>query len=337
MTVRIAINGFGRIGRASFKIALDKGIEVVAINDLSDLESIAHLLKYDSAYGIYQKEVSYDDSHVIVDSKKYVVLSEKEPAKLPWKEYEVDVVLECTGRFVKDNAAKAHLEAGAKGVIVSAPTKGDNNDIQTFLKGVNQDQYLGQNAISNASCTTNCVAPVTHVIHKSFKVIKSAMTTIHAVTAEQNLVDGFPPPIHKDLRRARAAITNMIPTTTGAAIATTKVIPELKDKFDGIAIRVPVLVGSLTDTTYLVEKKTTVEEVNQKFVEASENSFYKGVIAVSDKPLVSSDIVGTTYSAIVDLNMTKVIDGDFVKVLAWYDNEWGYSHRLIDMAQVISG
>jgi glyceraldehyde 3-phosphate dehydrogenase len=336
MPARIAINGFGRIGRASFKIALEKGMDIVAINDLTDHESIAHLFKYDSAYGIYPKEVSYDDTHLIVGGKKYLVLSEKEPAKLPWQEHNVDVVLECTGRFTKNNAAKAHLEAGAKKVIVSAPTKGDENDIQVFLKGVNHDAYLGQNAASNASCTTNCIAPVTHVMHKNFKVIKSAMTTIHAVTAEQNLVDGYPPPLHKDLRRARSAITNMIPTTTGAAIATTRAIPDLQDKFDGIAVRVPVLVGSLTDATYLVEKKTSVEEVKQAYIAAAEDPFYKDVLAVSEQHLVSSDIVMRPESAIVDLNMTKVIDSDLVKILAWYDNEWGYSNRLVEMANLVA-
>lgn len=328
MPAKIAINGFGRIGRASFKIALDKGLEVVAINDLTDIGTLANLLKYDSAYGTYSREVSFDDKNLIVDGKKYTVLSEKNPSNLPWKDRGVDVVLECTGIFVKDNAAKAHLEAGAKKVVVSAPTKGEDNDIQIFLKGVNHDQYLGQNAISNASCTTNCVGPVTHVIHKNFKVIKSLMTTIHAVTATQKLVDGP----DKDLRRARSGLVNMIPTTTGAAIATTKVIPDLEGKFDGISVRVPVLVGSLTDVTYLVEKKTSAEEVNEALKKASQDPFYKYVLAVSNEPLVSSDIVGRPESAVVDLEMTKVIDGDLVKVLAWYDNEWGYSNRLVEMA-----
>jgi len=333
MPVRIAINGFGRIGRAAFRVIIERDeCELVAVNDLTDHASIAHLLKYDSAYGIFPKEVSYNDNGLIVDGEEYRILSEKEPAKLPWRELNIGAVLECTGRFTKDNAAKAHIKAGAKCVIVSAPTKGGENDIQTFLKGVNHDRFLGQNAFSNASCTTNCVAPVTAVLHKKFRILKSAMTTVHAVTAEQNLVDGYPPPLHNDLRRARSALVNMIPTSTGAAESTMEVIPELKDKFDGIAVRVPVLVGSLIDVTALVEKKTTVEEVNQAFKEAAENPFYKGVLSVTEKPLVSSDIVGSTYSAIVDLEMTRVIDKDLVKVLAWYDNEYGYAHRLVDMA-----
>jgi len=333
---KIAINGFGRIGRAAYKIALEKGgYDVVAINDLTDPHVLAHLLKYDTAYGVYEKDVSVEDGFLVVGNSRSKILSEKEPAKLPWKDLEVDVVLECTGFFVKNNAAKAHLEAGAKYVIVSAPTKGDTNDIKIFLKGVNHGKYGGEGAISNASCTTNCVSPVTAIMHKEFGVLKSVLTTIHAVTSTQNIVDGPPPGGETDLRRARAANYNMIPTTTGAAIAATKAIPELEGKFDGIAIRVPILVGSLSDLTYVVEKKTTVEEVNAAFVEASKNPFYNGVLAVTEEPLVSSDIVKSPYSAIVDLGMTKVIDGDLVKVLAWYDNEWGYSARLVEMVDVV--
>jgi glyceraldehyde 3-phosphate dehydrogenase len=333
MPARIAINGFGRIGRAAFKILQDRSdAEVVAINDLGSIENLVYLLKYDTVYGKYDKDVSFDEKHIIVEGKKVPILSEKEPMKLPWKDLEVDVVLECTGIFVKDNASKAHVDAGAKKVIVSAPTKGEDDDIQTFLKGVNHENYLGQNAISNASCTTNCIAPVVAVIHSEFKILKSVMTTIHGYTSIQNLVDGP----HKDLRRGRAAAMNLIPTTTGAAAATTKAIPELQDLFDGIAVRVPVLVGSLSDLTFLVEKQTTVEEVNKAFVEAKDNPLYKGVLDVTEEPLVSSDIVGNPFSAVIDLNFTRVIGGDLVKVFAWYDNEWGYANRLVEMALLIS-
>jgi glyceraldehyde 3-phosphate dehydrogenase len=354
MSARIAINGFGRIGRASFKIALEKGdCEVAAINDLTNPRVLAHLLKYDSAYGTYDKDVhleedgkkilldesgkdkdfftqTADETYLVVDGKKSKFVSEKEPAKLPWKEHEIDVVLECTGRFVKDDASLAHIEAGAKKVILSAPSKG--GQMQTFLKGVNDDQYLGQNSLSNASCTTNCISPVVRVIHSEFKVLKSALTTIHAMTAGQNTVDGPPSPLKPDLRRARAASYNIVPTTTGAAKATTKAITDLENKFDGIAIRVPIITGSISDITMLVEKKTTVEEVNKTFEKAKQKPHFKGVLDTTWEPLVSSDIVGSSYSAIVDLSMTKVIDGDMVKVLAWYDNEWGYSHRLVEMA-----
>ncbi len=329
MSAQIAINGFGRIGRAAFKIISERDdAEVVVINDLTSIENLSHLLKYDTAYGKYGKEVSFDDKGLIVDGRSIPVLSEKDPTNLPWADMNIDVVLECTGAFVKDGAAKKHIEAGAKRVVVSAPTKGENDDVQTFVKGANEDNYLGQNVISNASCTTNCIAPVAAVIHNEFKVLKSAMTTIHGYTATQNLVDGP----HKDPRRGRAAALNMIPTSTGAAIATTKTIPELEGLFDGIAVRVPVLVGSLTDMTFLLSRKTTVEEVNKVLEEASKKERYKGVLAITREPIVSQDIVGNPHSSIVDLEFTRVIDGDLVKILSWYDNEWGYSNRLVEMA-----
>ena len=335
MTARIAINGFGRIGRAAYKIALEKpDVEIVAINDLTDPKILAHLLKYDTAYGKFQKEITLEESTLVVGDQRTKVFAEKDPTLLPWKDLNVGVVLECTGRFTKDDAALAHIKAGAKKVIVSAPTKGGNT--QTFLLGVNDDQYLGQNLISNASCTTNCISPVAAVIHNHFKILKSAMTTVHAITAEQNLVDGPPPPMHPDLRRARAAGYNMVPTTTGAAKATTEVIPELKGLFDGISIRVPIITGSLSDITMLVSKKTSVDEVNQVLTEASKQPKYANVMTVSTEPLVSSDIIGTPYSAIVDAGMTKVVDGDLVKILAWYDNEWGYSNRLVEMAIMVA-
>jgi glyceraldehyde 3-phosphate dehydrogenase len=332
MSVRIAINGFGRIGRAAFKILQEKeNVAVIVINDLTDPKTLVHLLKYDTAYGKYEKNISLDGENLIVDGKKTKILSEKDPAKLPWKKMNIDVVLECTGIFVKDGAAKAHLDAGAKRVVVSAPTKG-SGDIQTFLKGVNDDQYLGQNVISNASCTTNCIAPTIAVIHRAIGVKKAALTTVHAVTSTQNLIDGP----HKDLRRARAANYNIIPTTTGAAISTIKTIPDLEGRFDGLALRVPILTGSISDITMLVEKPTTVDKINNLYIKAKDDPFYKGVIDATYEPIVSSDVIKSPYSAVVDLSMTQVIDGDLVKVLSWYDNEWGYSHRLAEMALLIS-
>lgn len=333
MPARVAINGFGRIGRAAFKVLQEKvDAEVVAINDLTPPEALAYLLKYDTAYGIYEESVSHTDREIVVDGKKIPVLSEKEPAKLPWKDYKVDVVLECTGRFIEDGASRAHIDAGAQKVVVSAPTKGAGDDVHTFLKGVNHEDYKGDDVISNASCTTNCVAPVAGIIHSKFKILKSAMTTIHGYTASQSLVDGY----HKDPRRGRAGALNLIPTTTGAAKATAKVIPELEGIFDGIAIRAPVIVGSLSDFTFLVEKKTAVEEVNKAFIEAKDKPFYKGVLDVTEEPIVSSDIIGNSHSAVVDLPFTKVIDGDLIKVLAWYDNEWAYAHRLVEMALLVN-
>jgi glyceraldehyde 3-phosphate dehydrogenase len=332
MSARIAINGFGRIGRAAFKIISDRDdCEVVVINDLASIENLSYLLKHDTVYGQYDKEVSFDDKGLVVGKNKIPVLSEKDPAKLPWGDMDIDVVLECTGAFVKDNASKAHIDAGAKKVVVSAPTKGDNDDVQAFLMGVNHENYLGQDIVSNASCTTNCISPVASIIHSEFKILKSVMTTIHAYTSTQNLVDSP----HKDLRRGRAAAANIIPTTTGAAKATAKVIPELKGLFDGIAIRVPVPTGSLSDLTFLVEKKTTVDAVNAVLTKAKDKPFYKGVLDVTSEPVVSSDFIKNPFSAIVDLNFTRVVDGDLLKLLVWYDNEWGYANRLVDMALVI--
>ncbi len=334
--IRVAINGFGRIGRNAFKVALEEHpqeVEIVAINDLTEPKVLAHLLKYDSAYGVWTKEISSDEQNIIVDGKKYPIIAEKEPGKLPWAKYNVDVVIESTGRFTKEEDMKMHLTAGAKKVILSAPAKGGN--IGTFLMGVNSHNYQGQSLINNASCTTNCIAPIAAIMHDNFGIAKALMTTIHSVTAEQNLVDG-PPPGGKstDLRRARAAYVNIIPTTTGAAIATTEAIPELKGLFDGVALRVPTIVGSLSDFTFLLKKKTTVEEVNEVITQASQTDRWKGIVAVTNEPLVSSDIVGRSESSIVDLSLTQIVDGDLVKIFAWYDNEWGYSNRLIE--QVIN-
>lgn len=329
--IKVAINGFGRIGRQAFKIALEKSeLEVVGINDLTSPDVLAHLLKYDTNYGRYKHEVGAGEDHVIVDGKKYPVLAEKEPEKLPWKKMAVDVVIESTGRFTDSEKAGAHIKAGAKHVVISAPAK-DEGVTPTIVLGVNAADYTGQPIVSNASCTTNCITPVMSVLHGKFGIEKAFMTTIHSVTAEQNLVDG-PPPGGKsnDLRRARAASENIIPTTTGAAISATQAIPSLKGKFDGVAFRVPTPVGSLSDFTLVLSKNVTTEEINQAFVQASGLPMYKGILEVTTEPIVSSDIIGNPASCIVDLSLTQVLDGNFVKVVAWYDNEFGYSNRLVE-------
>jgi glyceraldehyde 3-phosphate dehydrogenase len=358
MTARIAINGFGRIGRSSFKIAFDKPeLEIVAVNDLTNPRILAHLLKYDTAYGIYDKKVDLEEdgklisleddkgekdffvktgtkNYIVIEGKKTLVLAEKDPTKLPWKELNIDVVLECTGRFTQENSAEVHIKSGAKKVVVSAPTKGGN--IPIFLMGVNDSQYLGQNIISNASCTTNCISPVIDIMHKKFKILKSVMTTVHALTNNQSVVDSAPFGEDIDMRRSRAAGYNMSPTTTGAAKATTKVIPELEGLFDGIAVRVPIITGSLSDITMLVGKKTTAEEVNKTFLDATKENKYKNILDATFEPITSSDIIGSKFSSIIDLSMTRVVDGDLVKILAWYDNEWGYSNRLVEMALMVA-
>lgn len=324
--LRVAINGFGRIGRISFKIALEKHsdeLEIVGINDLASPKTLAHLLKYDTAYGIWPHEVSADEKNIIVDGKKYPVLGEKEPTKLPWKDLNVDVVIESTGKFTDKEGATQHLQCGARKVVISAPSKGGG--IPTLVIGVNDKDYKGEDIVNNASCTTNCISPVVEVINNKFGVLKAAMTTIHAYTHDQNLQDSS----HKDLRRARAAAVNMVPTSTGAAKATTETIPALKGLFDGMSIRVPVIVGSISDITFLLKRKVTVEEINQALKEEAEGAL-KGIMAVTDEPIVSSDIIGRSESSIVDLGLTQVIDGDLVKVFAWYDNEWGYSNRLVE-------
>ncbi len=330
MPLRLAINGFGRIGRAAFKIALTKpGIEVVAINDLTDTATLAHLLQYDTVYGKYEKLVKSNDKSLLVEGKEYPVLAEKEPNKLPWKEYGVDVVIESTGRFVKQEQAALHLEAGAKRVVISAPAKGGGVD--TFVIGVNDEKLKDQKVISNASCTTNCIAPVIEVVNRKFGIKKAMMTTIHSYTADQNLVDGP----HKDLRRARAAAANIVPTSTGAAKATGETVPEVKGKFDGLSIRVPTPVVSISDITMVVNKPVTVEEVNAAFASAVADPRYQGVLDATDEELVSSDFIGNPHASIVDLSLTNVVDGDLLKVVAWYDNEWGYSNTLVRICQSI--
>jgi glyceraldehyde 3-phosphate dehydrogenase len=328
--IKVAINGFGRIGRNAFKIALTKPeMEVVAINDLTDNATLAHLLHYDTSYGAYERGLSSDEQGLTVDGKKYPVFAEKEPTKLPWGKLGVDVVLECTGHFVDDAGARQHLTAGAKRVIISAPGKGGN--VPTFVIGVNDHQYAGEPIISNASCTTNCLTPTAAVIHAKFGIVKAMMSTVHSYTADQNLQDGP----HKDLRRARAAAENIVPTTTGAAISTTEVIPQLKGLFDGTSLRVPTPVGSICDVTFLLSKQTTVEEVNAVLTDAAEVPQLKGIIRVTHDPIVSSDIIGDPHSAIVDLGLTQVVAGDLVKVMAWYDNEWGYSNRLVEQVLTV--
>lgn len=324
--MNIAINGFGRIGRTAAKILADRPeANLVAINDLSDPQTLAHLLRYDTSYGKFKYAVKVEGDNIIINDKKIQCFAEKDPSKLPWDELGIDVVLECTGHFTDPEGAQNHIKAGARRVIISAPPKGA---VDTFVIGVNEDKLGSESIISNASCTTNCITPVAAVVFREFGILKAMMTTIHSYTADQNLQDGP----HKDLRRARAAAENIVPTTTGAAISATEVIPELRGLFDGMAIRVPTPVGSLSDFTFLTKKKTTTEEVNQAFIEASKEPRFKGILEVTDEPLVSSDFVGNSASAIVDLSLTKVIDGDLVKVVAWYDNEYGYSSRLVDLA-----
>lgn len=327
--MNIAINGFGRIGRATFKALLAKtgGHKIVAINDLTDTTTLAHLLKYDSCYGKYDKQAKAAQDGIVVSGKKYPVFAVKEPAKLPWKDLKVDVVLECTGRFRNKETAKDHIKAGAKKVIISAPAKGPG--VKTVVLGVNEDKLKKtDHIVSNASCTTNCLAPVTDIIRQNFGIKKALMTTIHSYTADQNIVDGP----HRDLRRARAAAVNIVPTTTGAAIATTITIPSLKNKFNGMAVRVPTPVGSLVDVTFVTRKQVDEKQVNAAFKKAARLARYRGLVAVSEEPLVVSDIVGEEASTVVDLSCTMVVEGDLLKVVAWYDNEWGYSNRLADLA-----
>lgn len=331
MKTKVAINGFGRIGRNVFKVLFERDdIEVVAINDLTDNATLVNLLKYDSTYGVYQHEVTASEAGITVNGQAIAILSERDPSKLPWGELGVEVVLESTGFFVKPEDARMHVQAGAKKVIISAPAKGDNaDDAHTIVLGVNDDTLAeAGDVISNASCTTNCVSPVAAVMHSKFGIEKAMMTTIHSYTADQNLQDGP----HSDPRRARAAALNIIPTSSGATIATAKVIPELEGIFDGMAVRVPTAVGSLTDFTFLLKRDTTAEEVNEAFEDACKQPFYQGIMECTTDPVVSSDIKGNSHSAIVDVAFTKVTGGNMVKVLAWYDNEWGYSNRLAELA-----
>jgi glyceraldehyde 3-phosphate dehydrogenase len=340
--VKVGINGFGRIGRIAFRIGLLKysgELEFAAINTSGSMETVgwAHLVNYDTTYRKFEKEVKSDEvkkpeevtdedpqiGNLIVDGKKIPVLAQKEPAKIPWAKFGVDVVIESTGKFTTADDAKRHALGGAKIVVISAPAKGEN--VGTYIIGVNEFKG-GSQVLSNSSCTTNCVAPVAAVIQAKFGIEKAAITTAHGYTDDQNLHDNS----HKDLRRARAAAENIVPTSTGAAISTTETIPELKGLFDGRALRVPVATGSITDFTFVLKKNVTVEEVKQAFKDAAVNPLYKGILAVTEEPLVSSDIIGRSESSIVDLELTQVIAGNLVKVFAWYDNEWGYANRLVE-------
>ena len=331
MTTRVGINGFGRIGRNFFRAALEQGadIEIVAVNDLTDNKTLAHLLKYDSITGRFQGEVSYDDEGIVVDGKHIKVLAQRNPADLPWGELGVEVVVESTGFFTDGEKAKAHIEAGAKKVVISAPAK---NVDGTFVMGVNEADYdnATMNIVSNASCTTNCLAPLAKVLEENFGIERGIMTTIHSYTGDQRVLDAP----HKDLRRARAAALNMIPTKTGAAQAVALVLPALAGKFDGLAVRVPTPTGSLTDLTFIAKKEVSVEAVKAAVKAAAEGEL-KGVLKYTEDPIVSSDIVGDPHTSIFDATETKVI-GDLVKVLSWYDNEWGYSNRLVDLTEYVA-
>ena len=330
MTTRVGINGFGRIGRNFFRAAIEQGadLEVVAVNDLTDNKTLAHLLKYDSIMGRFNGEVSYDDEGIIVDGKHIKVLAQRDPADLPWGELGVEVVVESTGFFTDGEKAAAHIAAGAKKVVISAPAK---NVDGTFVMGVNDGDYdpATMNIISNASCTTNCLAPLAKVLHENFGIERGIMTTIHSYTGDQRVLDAP----HTDLRRARAAALNMIPTKTGAAQAVALVLPELKGKFDGLAVRVPTPTGSLTDLTFVATKEVSVEAI-QAAVKAAAEGELKGVLEYTEDPIVSTDIVGNPHTSIFDATETKVI-GNLVKVLSWYDNEWGYSNALVRLTSLV--
>lgn len=347
--IRVAINGYGRIGRVAHRIILEKhttDIEVVAINagSSTDLKGWMYLLQYDSVYGKLQNHtVELKTQNVIqdaigalvIDGKEIPVFSQKDPSLLPWKDLGVDVVLECTGKLLTIEKAGGHFTAGAKKVVLSAPAKdpsaGSGQEIPTYVLSVNNNDYKGEKIISNASCTTNCIAPVAKIMVDNFGVEKAMMTTIHGYTSDQSLLDGG----HKDYRRARAAAQNIIPTSTGATKAAALAIPELKGIFNGLAIRVPVVTGSLSDFTVLLKKDTTVEEVNALFEKEAKNPTYKDILAVTRDPIVSSDIIGSSYSSIVDLSLTQVVGGNMVKIIAWYDNEWGYANRLVEEAILV--
>lgn len=329
----VGINGFGRIGRNAFKIAFERDdINIAAINDLTDTKTLAHLLKYDSSYGTYQHEVSFDDKGIIVDGQHIAVMAEKDPAALPWKDLGVDVVIESTGFFVDPKLARAHIDGGgAKKVIISAPAKGDGAD--TIVLGVNDEKIENStDVVSNASCTTNCITPVMAVLESNFGIEKAMMTTVHSYTASQKLQDAPA----KDLREARAAAENIVPTTTGASIAAAQALPALKGVFGGLSVRVPTPVVSLSDFVVVTKRDTSIEEINEVFKKAAKQPFYQGILDVTEEELVSSDFKGNSHSATVDLKLTNVIGGNLIKVVAWYDNEWGYSNRLVELTADIA-
>ena len=332
MSKKIAINGFGRIGRNAFKIAFERDdIEIVAINDLTDTKTLAYLLKHDSTYGNYHQEVTYTEDSLVVAGKKIRVLNEKDPSDLPWNELGIDVVVEATGLFVDPVKARAHISAGAKKVVISAPAKGEG--AKFIVLGVNENTLSrSDEIISNASCTTNCIAPIMAILEREFGVEKSMMTTVHSYTASQRLLDAPA----KDLREARSAAENIVPTTTGAAIATAKVIPSLEGKFDGLSVRVPTPTVSLSDITAVLRRNVSKEEINDLFRRSAKEPFYQGILGVTDEPLVSSDFKGSSFSCVVDLVLTNVVAGNLIKVVAWYDNEWGYSNRLVEIVSDVA-
>ena len=325
--VKVAINGFGRIGRNALKILLDRrDVQVVAINDITDAKTLAHLLKYDSSYGTYDKKVSATENALIVNTREIPVFAEKDPAKLPWKKLGVDVVIESTGFFTKPEDAKAHLTAGAKRVVISAPAKGEG--AKTVVLGVNEDVVeKTDKIISNASCTTNCIAPIMKILEDEYGIEKAMMTTVHSYTGSQRILDAPA----KDLREARSAAENIVPTSTGASKAAALTIPTLVGKFNGISVRVPTPVVSLSDITAVLKQNTTKEELVQLFKKAAKEPYYEGILSVTEEELVSSDFIGDPHSCIIDLSLIDVVGGNMIKVVAWYDNEWGYSNRLVEL------
>ena len=327
MKTRVAINGFGRIGRMAFRIMAErKDIEVVGINDLTDTKTLAHLLQHDTNYGAFQHEVRFDESNIIVDGVSIPISAEKDPTLLPWADLNVDVVIESTGRFTTTEQAGAHLKAGAKKVVISAPAKDD--ETATLVIGANEDKLSeAGDVISNASCTTNSIAAVMAIMEMEFGIEKAMLTTVHSYTATQVLQDGP----SKDLREARAAAQNIVPTTTGAAKAVALTVPSLKDKFDGLSVRVPTSVVSMSDVTMLLKRNTSIEEINDVLKKQVKEPYFQGILAVTEEPLVSSDFIGNSHSGIIDALLTNVVDGNLVKVVVWYDNEWGYSNRLVEM------
>lgn len=327
MKTKVAINGFGRIGRNAFKIAFERSdIDIVAINDLTSTDSLAYLLKHDTNYGQYDKTVVSEEGYIVVDGYRIPVTAEKDPKALPWKKLGVEVVIESTGRFTKSEDARMHITAGAKRVIISGPTK--SGDIDTIVIGANDDKLAKSTEIvSNASCTTNSLAAVMAIMEEAYGVEKAMLTTVHSYTASQVLQDGPA----KDMRESRSAAENIVPTTTGAAIATALTVPSLKNKFDGMSIRVPTPVVSLSDVTMVLKKSTTVKSVNELLKKTIAQPYYQGILDVSEEPLVSSDYIGNSHSGIIDLLLTNVVGGDLVKLVIWYDNEWGYSNRLVEM------
>lgn len=327
---KIAINGFGRIGRAALKVIIaTPGLEVVAVNDLMSIKNAAYLFKYDSVYGVYKSEVTFQDNYLLIEDKKILFLSEKDPAQLPWKSLGIDVVIESTGFFTKREDAEKHIHAGAKNVVISAPTK--SKDTPTVLHGVNT--LTGKTSIfSCASCTTNNIGPVMEIIDRRIGIKKAILNTVHAYTSSQSLLDA---PSKRDLRMGRSAAINLVPASTGAANAAIKILPQLEGKFDGIAIRTPVPVGSISDITFVAARNTSAEEINKILIEESNTDRYKLVLSATNEPLVSSDIVQSSFASIVDLGMTRVVDGDLVKILTWYDNEWGFTNQMIREIQMI--